>query len=194
MRRLLGQTVKLSSRSSKKNSALNAARLIELGRVVNTHGVRGEVRLLPHAASCVTVRPGLDVILRHTDATEVSLQITQARPHASFVLLKFVGIDSRGEAEPLRDTALLVEEAHLPQLEEGEFYHYQVIGLPIQTMTHQRIGTIAEVLTTQAHDILVVRDGDQEYLIPVVEDVVRAIDIKGRFVTVDPPEGLLENE
>ena len=192
MRRLPGPTAKLSLRLSKKNSRPRPATRIELGRVVNTHGVRGEVRLLPHSSPCPTLRPGLRVILRKTDASEEEVELKQVRPHPPFLLLKFVGVDSRDRAEALRKSGLFVDESDLPQLQAGEFYHYQVIGLPVRTLTHESIGTIEEVLTTPGHDVFVVRDGEKEYLIPVVEEVVRTISIEERLVIIDPPEGLLE--
>ncbi len=192
MQRLPEQTVKLSSKLSKKNNVPSVATLIELGRVVNTHGVRGEVRLRPHSSPCPTLQPGLCVTLRKKDDWEETFELIQVRPHASFILLKFAGIDSRDRAEALRDTILLVEETALPQLHAGEFYHYQLIGLPIQTMTKEPVGTIAEILTTPGHDVFVVRNGEKEYLIPVVEEVIRTIAIEGRLVIIDPPEGLLE--
>ena len=192
MPRLPGQTAKLSLRLSKKNSRPSPATRIALGRVVNTHGVRGEVRFLPHSSPCPTLRPGLRVTLQKTDASEENLELKQVRPHASFLLLKFVGIDSRDRAEALRGSSLLVDETDLPHLQVGEFYHYQVIGLPMRTLTHESIGTIAEVLTTPGHDVFVVRNGTKEYLIPVVEEVIRTIAIEDRLVIIDPPEGLLE--
>lgn len=194
MRRLPVQTAKLSLRLSKKNSRPSPATQIELGRVVNTHGVRGEVRFLPHSFPCPTLRPGLRVTLRKTDAPEEGFELKQVRPHASCLLLKFAGVDSRDRAEALRESRLLVDESDLPQLQVGEFYHYQMIGLPIRTLAQESIGTIAEVLTTPGHDIFVVRDGEKEYLIPVVEDVIRTIAIEDRLVIINPPEGLLENE
>lgn len=194
MRRLPVQTAKLSLRLSKKNSRPSPATRIELGRVVNTHGVRGEVRFLPHSSPCPTLRPGLRVTLRKTDAPEEGFELKQVRPHASCLLLKFAGVDSRDRAEALRGSSLFADESDLPQLQVGEFYHYQVIGLPIRTLTQESIGTIAEVLTTPGHDVFVVRDGTKEYLIPVVEDVIRTIALKDRQVIIDPPEGLLENE
>lgn len=190
MRRLPEQTVKLSSKLSKKNNV--PAALIELGRVVNAHGIRGEARLLPYSSPCLTLRPGLCVTLRKKDASEDRLELIQVRPHASCVLLKFAGIDSRNRAEALRESILLVEETDLPQLQTGEFYYRQVIGLPVQTMRQEPIGTIAEVLTTPGHDVFVVRNGEKEYLIPVVEEVIRKIAIEDHLVIIDPPEGLLE--
>ena len=194
MRRLPVQTAKLSLRLSKKNSRPSPATRIALGRVVNTPGVRGEVRFLPHSSPCPTLRPGLRVMLRKTNASEAGFELKQVRSHASCLLLKFVGVDSRDRAETLRGSHLLVDETALPQLQAGEFYHYQVIGLPIRTLTQESIGTIAEVLPTPGHDIFVVRNGTKEYLIPVVEEVVRTIALKDRQVIIDPPEGLLENE
>ena len=192
MRRLPGPTAKLSLRLSKKNSRPRPATRIELGRVVNTHGVRGEVRFLPHSSPCLTLRPGLRVTLCKPDASEEEVELKQVRPHAPFLLLKFVGVDSRDRAEALRESGLFVDESDLPQLQAGEFYHYQVIGLPVRTLTHESIGTIEEVLTTPGHDVFVVRDGEKEYLIPVVEEVVRTISIEERLVIIDPPAGLLE--
>ncbi len=192
MRQLPVQTAKLSLRSSKKNSRPSPSTRIELGRVVNTHGVRGEVRFLPHAPPCPTLRPGLRVTLRKTDASEEGFALRQVRPHASGRLLKFVEVESRNRAETLRGASLFVAETDLPQLRAGEFYHYQVIGLPIRTLTQESIGTIAEILTTPGHDVFVVRNGPNEYLIPVVEEVIRMIAIEDRQVIIDPPEGLLE--
>ena len=192
MRRLPGPTAKLSLRLSKKNSRPRPATRIELGRVVNTHGVRGEVRFLPHSSPCPTLRPGLRATLRKPDASEEEVELKQVRPHAPFLLLKFVGVDSRDRAEALRESGMFVDESDLPQLRAGEFYHYQVIGLPVRTLTHESIGTIAEVLTTPGHDVFVVRDGEKEYLVPVVEEVVRTVSIEDRQIIIDPPEGLLE--
>ncbi len=160
--------------------------------MVNTHGVRGEVRFLPHSSTCPTLRPGLRVTLRKTDAPEEEFELRQVRPHAPCLLLQFAGVDSLDRAEALRGSSLLVGETDLPQLHAGEFYHYQVIGLPVRTLTQESIGTIAEVLTTPGHDVFVVRNGEKEYLIPVVEEVIQTIAIEDRLVIIDPPEGLLE--
>ena len=114
------------------------------------------------------------------------------RPHAAFLLLKFKGIDSRDHAETLRDSVLLVAAEILPPLQEGEFYYYQVIGLPVRTTSDEMVGTITQVFSTGGHDVWVVRNGKKEYLIPVVEDIVQTIDIENRRVIIAPPEGLLE--
>lgn len=201
MLQLPGPTAKLSSKSSKKNESGGEAetgRLIELGRVVGAHGLRGEVRVTPHAAPCPTLRIGLHVRLSLPDVAIRTLEIVnvrtvqKARQQTPRLLLAFADIDSRGEAESLREAVLLVDEAVLPKLGAGEFYHYQLIGLAVATVTSELVGDIQGVLTTPAHDVLVVSSGSVEHLVPVVEDVVRAIDLPRRLVVIDPPPGLLD--
>lgn len=191
----------MSSKSSKKNESGGEAetgRLIELGRVVGAHGLRGEVRVTPHAVPCPTLQTGLHVRLCLPDVATRALEIVnvrtvrKARRHTPRLLLAFAGIDSRGEAESLRGAALLVDEAALPKLGVSEFYHYQLIGLAVETVTSERVGDIQGVLTTPAHDVLVVGNGGAEQLVPVVEDVVRTIDLPRRLVVINPPPGLLD--
>lgn len=193
----------MSSKSSKKNKQAGipeGGRLIELGRVVGAHGLRGEVRVAPHAASCPTLRRGLLVRLHLPHASPRAVEITgvrtayKARQKTPSLLLAFAGISSRSEAEGLYGAALLVDEAALPRLAAGEFYHYRLIGLAVETVTNEQVGAIDGVLTTPAHDVLVVRNGADEHLIPVVADVVRTIDLSGRRVVIDPPPGLLDAE
>lgn len=183
---------KLSSKSSKKSNPSDSTRLIPLGRVVNTHGVRGEVRFLPYAFPCQTLVKGLTVFLTEKDDQPHPYTIASLRSHRPFVLLKLETIDSRELAESLRDTVLAVEEAVLPPVHEGEFYYYQIIGLPVRTTAGQDIGVISQVFFSGGHDIWVVQEGKKEYLIPVTEEIVRVIDIPGKQVVIEPLEGLLD--
>ena len=186
------QTEKLSSKSSKKNNQHHQAPLISLGRLVNTHGVRGELRLLPHAFPCLTLQPGLTVFLQDAQEQLYTHRVDGVRRRAPFVIVKLTGVDSIEHAETLRDMTVAVEETILPPLEDGEFYYYQVIGLTVRTTTGTDIGEIVKVFFSGGHDIWVVRQGEKEYLIPVIEDIVRSIDIPGRQAIIDPLEGLLE--
>jgi len=108
------------------------------------------------------------------------------------MLVKFQGIDSLSQAQALRGATVSVAEELLPPLRESEFYYYQVIGLKVQTQTGEQVGTIAQVFFSGEHDIWVVRRGKEEYLIPVTEEVVRAIDIPGGRAIIEPITGLLE--
>lgn len=171
---------------------MDPARLIPLGRVVNTHGVRGEIRLLPYAFPCQTLAKGLTVFLQEKDGAVHPYTIVSLRSHRPFVLLKLETIDSLELAESLREKVLAVEESVLPAIQEGEFYYYQVIGLPVRTTAGRNIGVISQVFFSGGHDIWVVQEGEKEYLIPVTEEIVRVIDIPGRQIVIEPLEGLLD--
>ena len=187
-----GPIAKLSSKSSKKSNPPDPARLIPLGRVVNTHGVRGEIRLLPYAFPCQTLAKGLTVFLLEKDDEVRPYTIVGIRSHRPFVLLKLETIDSLERAETLREKTLAVEESVLPPVQDGEFYYYQVIGLSVRTTAGREIGVISQVFFSGGHDIWVVQEGKKEYLIPVTEEIVRVIDIPGGHVVIEPLDGLLD--
>jgi len=182
----------LSSKSSKKNNFADPDRLIPLGRVANTHGVHGEIRLLPYAFPCQILVKGLTIFLLQEDGETHPYTIAGVRLHRPFVLLKLEMIDSLELAENLREKVLAVEEAVLPPVRDGEFYYYQVVGLPVRTTAGREIGVISQVFFSGGHDIWVVREGKKEYLIPVTEEIVRVIDIPGRQIVIEPIEGLLD--
>jgi len=165
--------------------------LLPLGPLVNTHGIRGELRLLPYNPDSTTLRPGLHVVLRRADE-EFPRQLTGVRRHKRFLLLTLDGCDSLDAAEALVGCELCVTLDDLPPLQAGEVYHYELVGMAVVTSAGDSLGTVTEVLTTPAHDVCVVRDGAAEHLIPLVANVVREIDRDGRRIVVEPLPGLLD--
>jgi 16S rRNA processing protein RimM len=95
-------------------------------------------------------------------------------------------------ARTLRELTLAVEETGLPPLEAGEFYYYRVRGLAVRTTAGADVGKIDHVFFSGGHDVWVVRRGEKEYLIPVTDEIVRAIDIPGGQAIIEPLAGLLE--
>jgi 16S rRNA processing protein RimM len=88
---------------------------------------------------------------------------------------------------------VLAREDSLPTLPEGEFYRFQLLGLRVVSTEGQELGTIEDVFSTPENDVYVVRGESGEVLIPAVEDVVTAIDLEARLVTVEVIPGLLGN-
>jgi 16S rRNA processing protein RimM len=167
-------------------------RFIFLGRLVNTHGVRGQIRLFPYHFPCPTLRNAVTVFLRLRSTTLTAYRVEEAQPHKLFILLKLEGVDSMEAARALVSATLAVKEQDLLPLAEEEFYHYQVIGMEVITTSGTRLGTIKEVFFTGSHDVWVIRQGEKEHLIPVIDEVVRSLDIPGKKAIVEPLEGLLD--
>lgn len=149
------------------------------------------MRLLPHHFPCPTLRNVTTVFLQPKDAAPVAYQVEAVRPHRPFVLLKLKGVNSTETTRALVGAELAVKEHDLPPLAEGEFYYYQVIGMEVITTSGAVLGIIKQVFFTGSHDVWVVRRGEREYLIPVIDEVVRSLDIPGKKSIIEPQEGLL---
>ncbi len=85
----------------------------------------------------------------------------------------------------------MVAAASLPPLKEGEFYYFQIAGAEVMLTDGRRLGTIEVIMSTGGHDVWEVRDGEHEVLVPVIADVVKAMDLEARRVTIEAVPGLL---
>jgi len=92
----------------------------------------------------------------------------------------------------LKGAVVMLALADLPPARPGEFYYYEAIGCEAFLTDGTRLGTIEEVFATGANDVWVVRDGQREVLVPVIDDVVKAMDLAARRVTIEPVPGLLD--
>lgn len=160
-----------------------------IGRIVGTHGVRGELKLRPENPDTETVRPGLQLMLEGRGERRTT-RVAGVRPHKGHFLVHLEGVGSLTEAESLVGARVLVAREDLPRLPEGEFYWFEVLGLEAVTEEGERLGQVAEILSSPAHDVYVIRDGRRERLVPAVEDVVIAIDPAAGRMVIRPIAGL----
>jgi 16S rRNA processing protein RimM len=120
-------------------------------------------------------------------------RILSAGAHGrGLVLLALEDVADRSAAEALVGGRILVRAADLPPPEEDEFYYHEVAGFRVETTTGEPLGAIHETFTTGVNDVWVVQGEGREHLIPVIADVVRAIDRAHRRVVIEPMPGLLE--
>ena len=107
-------------------------------------------------------------------------------------IIKLHGVDGVEEAQRLRRQTIEIHHSQLRPLPEGEYYHFQLIGLEVWTTQGELLGNITEILTTEANDNYVVHSTKGEILIPAIEDVIKSIDLdKGRMV-IEAIRGLLD--
>jgi len=165
--------------------------MVALGTIVNTHGIRGEMRLLPHNPSTTALHSGAEVILTR-GAERREAEVVVVRRHKRFLLLTLRGVSSVEDAEALVGFDLQVSVDALPALSRGEIYHFQLIGLTVMTEAGEYIGTVRDMMTTSANDICIVSNGDREVLIPFIAEVVRDIDTAGGRLVIEPLPGLLD--
>jgi 16S rRNA processing protein RimM len=166
--------------------------LIPLGQIVNTHATRGELRVWLYNPASTTLKRGSRVLLRRgTECLE--RVVTSLRPHRQLLLLTLEGCDSMTAAETLIGYEICVGATALPPAGAGEIYYHEIMGMTVVTDRGAEIGVVAEMITTASSDICVVRAGGQEYLIPLVDDVVKRIDREHRRIVIEPLPGLLDS-
>jgi 16S rRNA processing protein RimM len=106
------------------------------------------------------------------------------------VIIKLNTVDSIEEAQKLRGQPVEIPHSQLHSLPEGQYYHFQLIGLEVWTIQGELLGSIAEILTAESNDNYVVRGANGEILIPAIDDVVKSIDLDKRHMVIEPIEGL----
>lgn len=165
-----------------------------VGKIVNTHGIRGEVRVISRTDFAdERYQVGNTLFLfQGTNNAPIELKITSHRKHKNFDLLTFEGYNNVNQVEPFKEGVLKVPESYLSDLDEGEFYYHEIIGCKVSTTSGEEIGTIREILTPGANDVWVIQaKKGKDILIPYIEDVVKEIDVKEKAIIIEPMEGLL---
>ena len=163
---------------------------LEIGVVVNTHGVKGYVKIIP-----CTFDPKRFELLSEVTLLEKSLkkiyQIEKIKFHKQFVLIKFRGIEDMDQAESLKGSLVLIPKSSALHLGEDEYYIGDIIGCNVVTSTGEILGEVTEVLFTGANDVYTVKSADGgEILIPAVKHYILNVDILSKKILVDLPEGL----
>jgi 16S rRNA processing protein RimM len=164
--------------------------MLEVGRVVATHGLRGDLKVRLHSGD-PDLLPAVDqVCLTLPSGRELELAVIRRVVHKGQVLLRFRDYESISLAEPLIGSSVFVTESRLPELDEDEYYWGQLQGLRVIDENRGEIGTIKSMYTTAAHDTYVVDGPCGEVLIPAVKQFVLAIDLDRGEVRVALPQGL----
>ena len=161
---------------------------LEAGKIVTTHGVRGEVKIMPY-----TDTPELlcefDRLFIGKDKAE--LYIERARVAKNMVIAKIEGVDTVEAAEKYRNKVLFMHRDDL-ELDEGTYFIQDLIDMEVKDADSGFVyGKITDVLQNGANDVYVIK-GDREYLVPAIPDVVISTDIDSNIMLIRPLEGLFD--
>jgi 16S rRNA processing protein RimM len=169
-------------------------RLVAVGRIVRTHGIRGAVQVFAYGDTLGGLGSGVVLTVRDPASHgESTLTPVEVKSHGKLLLIHFEELHDMDEAQPLVGGDLYLAEDQLSPLEEGEYYHYQLIGLRVFTVAGKPVGTLKSIMEAGSHDVYVVDRQGGEALIPAVDAIIREIDLEGRRMVIDPPEGLIDD-
>lgn len=167
---------------------------ILVGVIARTHGNKGEVIVNPETDFPEErFRTGAQLMTRAKDGSDGTLEVTSMRMHQGRPVIRFAGIASMDDAEQLAGRELRIAEdaGDSELLDEGEYFHRDLIGCAVVTENGDAVGEVNAVEGGQGNTRLVVRSRGREVLIPLADEIC-TIDLPARRITVRPPEGLLE--
>ncbi|MCC2529005.1 ribosome maturation factor RimM [Bacillus halotolerans] len=170
-------------------------RWFNVGKIVNTHGIKGEVRVISKTDFAEErYKPGNTLYLFMDGRQEpIEVTVNTYRLHKQFHLLQFKERQSLNEVEELKNAIIKVPEEDLGELDEGEFYFHEIIGCEVFTEEGELIGKVKEILTPGANDVWVIgRKGKKDALIPYIESVVKQIDVSEKKIEIQLMEGLID--
>jgi 16S rRNA processing protein RimM len=166
--------------------------MLRVGRISGTHGLKGALRFRPDNPDSDILAEVKRIFLeRDGESREFRLTaIAPLNPTTRRITLE--GIADINAAESLKGAVVMLATEDVPAAKPGEFYYYEAIGCEVFLTDGSRLGAIEEIFSNGAHDVWVVRDAKREVLVPVIEDVVKAMDLQARRVTIEPVPGLLD--
>lgn len=165
---------------------------VVIGRIVRPHGVRGELRVEVISDHEDRFARLASVWLTHGGRELGRYEIERVRRLGPAIGLKLRGLDSREAAAELRGAHVEAEPFAPETLPLDTYYTFDLIGLDVLTDEGTRIGAVADVLSFPANDVLVVRDGSTERLVPFAGSVIKHVDLAERRITISLLPGLLE--
>ncbi|MFC1903178.1 ribosome maturation factor RimM [Chloroflexota bacterium] len=157
-----------------------------IGRILSPRGIKGELRVevltdFPQRfAPCSTV---------YIDSRPMTIESTEW--HKDKAVIKIDTINSLADAQRLRGKLIEIHHSQVSPLPEGQYYHFQIIGLEVWTTRGEMLGNVTGILSAKSNDNYVVRRPEGEVLIPAIDDVVKTIDIDRGRIIIEAIEGLL---
>ena len=159
---------------------------VTIGEILTPHGIKGKLRVKVLTDFPQRFAPSATIYINRQPMT-----ISSTVKRKDNLIVKLDTIDTIADAERLKGLSIEIEKSQSYPLPEGQFYHFQLIGLEVWTTHGELLGTISEVLASSSNDIYVIVKAGKEILIPAIEDVVKSIDLDNGRVIIKSIDGLL---
>lgn len=166
-------------------------KLLQVGVISSTHGVRGEVKVFPTTDDVKRFKKLKKVIL-DTGREHLPLEIESVKFFKQFAILKFKGIDNINDIEKYKGKSLLVDRENAVKLRKDEYFIADMIGITVYTEDGNEFGTMKDVLETGANDVYIIDTPKYgEVLIPAIKQCVLEVDVQERKMVIHLMEGLV---
>lgn len=165
-------------------------RFILIGKIVSVHGLHGNLKVYYYTESHLSFDQ-FDTVYLKRNGISATYSIKSVKSFKkNIILLSLEGVSDRDQSEALISSEIYVDKEWLPKPEEGEYYFHDLIGLHVYDEKDNFIGCVDSILETGSNDVYVVKNENDEILIPALESVVLSIELNNQRMIVTLPEGL----
>lgn len=170
-------------------------RFFTVGKIVNTHGIKGELKILPQTDfPDIRFAKGAKLHLSLSDHPDmIPLTIVSSRLHKNVYIIQFSGFSNINEVEKYKNGILKVSETERIELEKDEYYYHEIIGCEVISDEGEELGLITEILAPGANDVWVItppKGQGKPILIPIIDDVLLDVDVHNKIVKIHLLEGI----
>ncbi len=164
--------------------------LVEIAWIKGPHGLKGRLLVLPFSGSPESIQHYSHVLVGQRGAPRKLLSVDQKR---GLAIIALEGFDHISQVEHLKGEILYVRREQLSDLQEGEFYWRDLLGLKVLDTRGNELGEVVRVFSTGSNDVLEV-DREKRHLIPVTKDIIQEISLEEGRIVIDATlmEGLLD--
>ncbi len=162
-------------------------KLLQAGKIVNTHSLRGEVRVYPYCDSAEFICEFDRLFINNTE-----IEVVNARVHKGQALIKFKGINDINQAEKLIGQMIYFNRDDI-ELDEGQYFIEDIKGMEVYDIdTDEYYGKVVNIIETGANDVFELKLNDKTLLVPKIDDVIKEINIDTGKILIKPLKGLFE--
>ncbi|HOH89038.1 MAG TPA: ribosome maturation factor RimM [Bacillota bacterium] len=163
---------------------------LSIGQIINTHGLRGAVKVYPLTDDISRFEKLKEVYVEENDGI-VKYKVESVKFLSSTVSVKLKGVDSEEAANKLRGSYIKVDRKSAVKLPKDTYFICDLIDLEVYDEKGLLIGTVKDVLQTGSNDVYVIESSGKDILIPALKDIVKKIDLENKKILVEMPEGLI---
>ena len=166
-------------------------KLIAYGKILKPHGLKGEVKVLPYSGESENFKHFSSIFISLDNNRQVEYEISGKRFQKNLIIVKFREVDSIDDAEQLRGKEVFIDKAVLPSTADDEYYWFELIGLDVYSQDNGLLGKVDSIIDNTAQPILVIKNNSDEYMVPLIDNFVKKIDLDNSKIVIEPIEGLI---
>lgn len=165
----------------------NISEYLQIGEIVNTHGIKGELRVLPLSDAPGRFAGLKEIVIEKNDHLKGRMEIENVRYIKNMAVIKMKGIDTLNDAELLKGSFISIHRDNARILGKDEYFICDILGCAVHDDGGQYIGTVKDVIRTGSNDVYVIDcgNGEGERMLPALKSVVRSISLKDKKIIAD---------